>query len=99
MKKRVLALVLCVAMVASVLAGCKSEESSDSGVQEITWMFWDDLNATEDLISKGYKETIDRFNKDYEGKYHVQLLPQTLKSIILSLTHLLQLTTFRTALS
>lgn len=34
-------------------------------------MFWDDLNATEDLISIGYKETIDRFNKDYEGKYHV----------------------------
>lgn len=44
--------------------------SSDK-VQEITWMFWDDLNATEDLISLGYKETIERFNKDYEGKYHV----------------------------
>ena len=40
-------------------------------VQEITWMFWDDLNATEDLISLGYAETIERFNKDYEGKYHV----------------------------
>ncbi len=79
MKKRVLALVLCVAMVASVLAGCKSEESSDSGVQEITWMFWDDLNATEDLISKGYKETIDRFNKDYEGKYHVTAITTNLE--------------------
>ena len=40
-------------------------------VQEITWMFWDDLNATSDAMSLGYKETIERFNKDYEGKYHV----------------------------
>ncbi len=55
-----------------------SSESSDSaatassdGAEEITWMFWDDLNATEDLISLGYKDVIDRFNKDYEGKYHV----------------------------
>ena len=39
--------------------------------QEIQWMFWDDLNATSDLISLGYKDTIERFNKDYEGKYHV----------------------------
>ncbi len=44
--------------------------ASTGEVQEITWMFWDDLNATEDLISIGYKETIDRFNADYEGKYH-----------------------------
>lgn len=29
---------------------------SDGEVQEITWMFWDDLNATEDLISKGYAQ-------------------------------------------
>lgn len=47
-------------------------ETADSGeVQEITWMFWDDLTATEDLISKGYADVIERFNKDYEGKYHV----------------------------
>ena len=45
--------------------------AADGEVQEITWMFWDDLNATEDLISLGYKDTVDRFNKDYEGVYHV----------------------------
>ncbi len=39
-------------------------------VQEITFMVWDDLNASEDLITKGYKDSIDRFNKDYEGVYH-----------------------------
>lgn len=56
----------------------ESSDSSDSaatassdGAEEITWMFWDDLNATEDLISLGYKDVVDRFNKDYEGKYHV----------------------------
>ena len=45
--------------------------ASSGEVQEITWMFWDDLDATEDLISKGYKDNIERFNKDFEGKYHV----------------------------
>ena len=96
MKKKVLSILLTVAMTASLLAGCGSSgaaggaaPAADAGsgeaapaaddsaapaasgdVQEITWMFWDDLNATEDLISKGYKETIDRFNKDYEGQYH-----------------------------
>ena len=45
--------------------------TAEDGVQEITWMFWDDLEATSDLISLGYKDVVDRFNKDYEGKYHV----------------------------
>ena len=60
------------AAAADTTAETTSDASAASGdVQEITWMFWDDLEATEDLISLGYKETIDRFNKDYEGKYHV----------------------------
>ena len=90
MKKKVLSVLMSVAMMSTLLVGCgnsadstdapaaDSSESSDSaatassdGVEEITWMFWDDLNATEDLISLGYKDVVDRFNKDYEGKYHV----------------------------
>lgn len=90
MKKKVLSVLMSVAMMSTLLAGCgnsadsadapaaDSSESGDSaatassdGAEEITWMFWDDLNATEDLISLGYKDVIDRFNKDYEGKYHV----------------------------
>jgi len=51
--------------------GSEASGGGSEGVQEISWMFWDDLNATEDLISLGYKDTIERFNKDYEGKYHV----------------------------
>ncbi len=81
MKKRLLAVVLSVAMLASMLVGCggSAETAADGGVQEITWMFWDDLNATEDLISKGYKDVVDRFNKDYEGKYHVTVVTTNLE--------------------
>ena len=86
MKKKVLSVLLSVTMMAAMLTGCgsSSSNSASSGdtassgdsaasgeVEEITWMFWDDLNATEDLISLGYKDVVERFNKDYEGKYHV----------------------------
>lgn len=47
--------------------------------EEITWMFWDDLNATEDLITKGYKDVIDRFNEEYKGKYHVNVITTNLE--------------------
>ena len=66
-----------------------SQEAADSGeaaapaasgdVEEITWMFWDDLNATEDLISIGYKDVVERFNKDYEGQYHVNVVTTNLE--------------------
>jgi len=92
MKKKIISLLLTVAVTASLLAGCggssaASGGAADSGaadsasgeVEEITWMFWDDLNATEDLISKGYKDVLDRFNKDYEGKYHVTAVTTNLE--------------------
>lgn len=44
--------------------------AASGDVEEISWMFWDDLNATEDLISLGYADVIDRFNAKYEGQYH-----------------------------
>ena len=59
--------------------GGGSGSGKSDGVQEITWMFWDGLDATEDLISLGYKETIERFNKDYEGKYHVKPITTNLE--------------------
>ena len=34
-------------------------------------VFWDDLEASSDLITQGFKQVIDRFNEDYAGKYHV----------------------------
>ena len=69
--KKVVAALLASAMVVTSLAGCGAKEASGGDVVEIKWMFWDDLEATDDLISKGYGEVIERFNKDYEGKYHV----------------------------
>lgn len=61
-------------------AESSGEEAAASGdVEEITWMFWDDLNATEDLISIGYKEVVDRFNADYEGQYHVNVVTTNLE--------------------
>jgi len=80
MKKKFLAMLLSVAMVASVFAGCGKKDDGD--VQVIKWMFWDDLNATEDLITVGYKEVIDRFNKDYEGKYRVEPVTTNLDEYI-----------------
>lgn len=65
-KTRLLSLVMALVMALSMCLTASADE-----VQEITWMFWDDLEATSDLISKGYKEVIDRFNADYAGKYHV----------------------------
>ena len=56
-----------------------ADSASSGEVEEITWMFWDDLNATEDLISIGYKDTVQRFNKDYEGKYHVNVVTTNLE--------------------
>jgi raffinose/stachyose/melibiose transport system substrate-binding protein len=74
--KRFLAALLAMAMVLVGLTDCGAKEDE---VVEITWMFWDDLNATEDLISKGYKDVVDRFNKDYEGKYHVNVVTTNLE--------------------
>ena len=64
--KKLLAVVLAVAMLLSMVSLAGAEE-----VQEITWMFWDDLEASSDLITQGFKQVIDRFNEDYAGKYHV----------------------------
>ncbi|MCI2047140.1 MAG: extracellular solute-binding protein, partial [Faecalibacterium sp.] len=55
----------------SAAAGSTAGSTAAAGsATEIQWMFWDDLEATEDLISKGYKDVIDRFNEQYNGQYH-----------------------------
>lgn len=56
---------------ASTAASSTAASTAAAGTaEEIQWMFWDDLEATEDLITKGYKAVIDRFNEQYNGKYH-----------------------------
>ena len=71
MKKKLLSVLLSTAMVAGLFAAVPLTASAEGDVEEITWMFWDDLEATEDLISKGYADVIDRFNETYDGQYHV----------------------------
>ena len=56
-----------------------ADTAASGDAEEITWMFWDDLEATDDLISQGYKQTIDRFNEDYEGVYHVTAITTNLE--------------------
>lgn len=67
--KKIFSLLLSAAVLTGTFGMAIPVKADD--VEEITWMFWDDLEATEDLISKGYAEVIDRFNTEYEGKYHV----------------------------
>lgn len=69
-KKKWISAALTMTMAMGMLSGAAVTVHADD-VEEITWMFWDDLEATEDLITKGYKEIIDRYNTEYEGKYHV----------------------------
>lgn len=68
-KKRALSILMAAAMAAGTLVTSVPVYADD--VEEITWMFWDDLEATEDLISKGYKEVIDRFNEEYLSLIHI----------------------------
>ena len=70
--------------LAAALAGCSREGSTGSAaasagsgssgskknVVEISWMFWDDLEASADLMSRGYARVIERFNEQYAGIYH-----------------------------
>lgn len=69
MKKRWISAALTAAMTASAMMAAVPVQAEEP--VEITWMFWDDLEATEDLISKGYKDVLDRFNETYDGQYHV----------------------------
>ena len=71
MKKQIAAILTASMLAGAVATAMMPVTAMADDVQEITWMFWDDLDATEDLISLGYKETIERFNEDYEGVYHV----------------------------
>ena len=68
--KKQLAALLSLSMLAGAIA-VPVTAMAEEEVQEITWMFWDDLETSNDLITAGYKDVVDRFNEDYAGKYHV----------------------------
>ena len=87
-KKKLLSLALTAVMSMSMLAGCNgggaastggSTGGSSGGEQEITFMVWDDLEASSDLITQGYKQSVDRFNEDFKGKYHCRVISTNLE--------------------
>ena len=49
-KKRALSILVAAAMAAGTLVTSVPVYADD--VEEITWMFWDDLEATEDLFQR-----------------------------------------------
>jgi raffinose/stachyose/melibiose transport system substrate-binding protein len=53
--------------------------AASAEAQQITWMFWDDLYASQDLITIGYREVIDRFNAANEGKYFANVVTSNLE--------------------
>ena len=74
--KKLISVTLTAAMATGLFAAVPVQAD---GPEEITWMFWDDLEATEDLISKGYKEVLDRYNETYDGQYHVTAITTNLE--------------------
>ena len=91
-KKKLLSLALTAVMSMSMLAGCNgggagstggstggSSGGASGGEQEITFMVWDDLEASSDLITQGYKQSVDRFNEDFKGKYHCRVVSTNLE--------------------
>lgn len=79
MTKKYLSALLAAAMVAGTLGTVAPVTALADDVEEITWMFWDDLEATEDLTSLGYADIINRFNETYEGQYHVTAITTNLE--------------------
>lgn len=67
--KKWISVALTAAMAGSMMVTAMPAQAEE--VEEITWMFWDDLEATTDTTSLGYADVLERFNTEYEGKYHV----------------------------
>ena len=78
MMKKMLSVAISAALIAGTISFAAVPVQAGE-VQEITWMFWDDLNASEDTVTQTFRDTIDRFNADYEGVYHVTPITTTLE--------------------
>ncbi len=76
-------------LTSSMFAAKKSKKAKKSKATEITWMFWDDLEATTDLMSQGYAQVIERFNKQYEGVYHCTPITTNLEEYDMKLNALI----------
>ena len=73
-------------LTSTMSAAKKSKKAKKAKATEISWMFWDDLEATSDLMSQGYAQTIERFNKQYEGVYHCTPITTNLEEYDMNLS-------------
>ena len=76
-------------LTSTMSAAKKSKKVKKAKATEISWMFWDDLEATSDLMSQGYAQTIERFNKQYEGVYHCTPITTNLEEYDMKLNALI----------
>ena len=89
--------------LAIALAGCSKEKSPVSSASsssdasspekelvEIQWMFWNDLEVSTDLMTQGYAQVIERFNKKYEGTYHCTPVTTNLEEYYVKLNALIE---------
>lgn len=99
-KVKMFVLVGCLAIA---LAGCTKGEKPASGaassqdssspkkdVVEIQWMFWNDLEVTTDLMTQGYAQVIERFNRKYDGVYHCTPITTNLEEYTVKLLALVE---------
>ena len=85
-KKKLLAIILSFVTLTATLSGCTKTSkqlsnsilSEDNGIEEITWMYWDNVETTTDIATIGYANVLDEFNERFAGKYHVTAIPTTL---------------------
>lgn len=77
------------ALLAFTATMSAAKKSKKSKAAEITWMFWDDLEASSDLMTQGYAQVLERFNKQYEGVYHVTPITTNLEEYDVKLNALI----------
>ena len=88
-KKVFVGAIALLALVSTLSAKPKKAKKGKSTAKEITWMFWDDLEASSDLMTLGYAEVIERFNTTYKGVYHVTPITTNLEEYDVKLNALI----------
>lgn len=72
--KKLISSVLVFAMTATMLAGCTSKATSNSGdVKKVIEVVLPTYRSGEDAGAKFFLPQVERFNKKYEGKYHITI--------------------------
>lgn len=72
--KKLISLVLVFAMATTMLVGCTNKDSSKSGeTGKVVEIVLPTYRSGEDAGAKFFIPQVERFNKKYEGKYHITI--------------------------